>query len=167
MTQSDIQNELNAITILLSNPHINIVKVLAHGIEDTRFYINMEYCEFNLGEYIANEEKTRSSGLKIWPLATKEARAQYLASHVMYDLISGIEFLHACGLVHRDLSLDNGKHYIVLAEISAILGRSSSLEDRRFRHHFRSQFNRIGQHYGPKGEKRLSTAGDVAAGSIQ
>ena len=108
MRRSDIQEEIKATAILFNNPHENIVTVLEYGVQETQFYINMEYCHFTLGEYTAGDEVTRSAGLMVWRGTDIETQIKYIASHVMYDLAKGIVFLHERGLVHRDLSPDNG-----------------------------------------------------------
>jgi serine/threonine protein kinase len=67
----------------------------------------MEYCDLNLSEFTAGQ-KARAAGLMDWPKSDRYNQVKYAVSRIMSDVIKGIEWLHTLGLVHRDLSQDNG-----------------------------------------------------------
>jgi serine/threonine protein kinase len=109
---SDIEDERNAATKLKDSPHKNIVKILDYDFDDKsrsgKYYINMEFCEFNLHEYVKGSVDTKTARLLDWPMSDHGSKMQYLLSDIMNDIINALICLHERGLVHRDLSLDNG-----------------------------------------------------------
>ena len=94
---ADIDNEVKAITELCSHP--NIITVFQYGKLDmtSYYYIDMELCAFSLAEYInksAAPVESRSTTFEVW--------------NIMSQLISGVQFIHSMGEVHRDLKPQNG-----------------------------------------------------------
>jgi serine/threonine protein kinase len=66
----------------------------------------MEWCEFNLHEYIYGTQKTPESK-NLSGLSLPEGYASLW--DVMEQVTSGVAFLHQKALVHRDLKPRNGK----------------------------------------------------------
>ena len=64
--------------------------------ETTLYYIDMEYCDGNLEEYIAGRSPSSQT-----PLTMAEVWS------VMIDIAKGVEFIHDHGEVHRDLKPQN------------------------------------------------------------
>jgi serine/threonine protein kinase len=102
-----LQKEVKAIKRLCGpGAHVNIVQVLDHGtLSNTPYYfIDMEFCDFNLHDYIHREtspelsESIRGAGsassLQIWV--------------VMSQIAAGVEYIHRKGHVHRDIKPANG-----------------------------------------------------------
>jgi serine/threonine protein kinase len=107
-----VDDERNAAIKLEDSPHQNIVKILEYDFEDKsgtgKFYLNMEFCEFNLNQYVKGSGDTKTAGLLDWATSEHESKMRYLLSHIMNDIRNALICLHKHGLVHRDLSLDNG-----------------------------------------------------------
>ena len=90
--------------------HVNIVQVLDHGLLSNvpYYFIDMEFCDLNLHDYIHREtspERSESlprcsrgasstSSLQIWV--------------VMSQIAAGVEYIHRKGHVHRDIKPANG-----------------------------------------------------------
>jgi len=82
-------------------PHPNVVPVLAHGRDNGRPYIVMEYVECtSLAERMKRE-----------PLTPAEAIA------VVGEIARGLEFLHASGVVHRELT---PQHILVSRDLATV-----------------------------------------------
>lgn len=88
--------------------HENLVKVKpTHGwIKHTfsyHYYIDMELCDFNLSEYIRDEDVSfREANIGY----SKQSPSDLL--NIASQLISGVVFIHQHGMVHRDLTPKNG-----------------------------------------------------------
>lgn len=54
VTDEDLQNELNAINRICTQNHRNIVNILRHDhVQNSPFYyIDMQFCDINLDDYI-------------------------------------------------------------------------------------------------------------------
>ena len=97
--QTMIRNESRAIAKLCApGSHRNIVSVLRQGaVKDSgMYYIDMEFCDANLEQYIAD---FRSDG-------ARGNMADTLA--IMTDIGNGTAYIHEQGEVHRDLKPRNG-----------------------------------------------------------
>lgn len=112
-TKEELLNEARAIDKVFANGSSeNLVKVLKHDwLPNLPFYyIDMELCDGNLEEYIHGKrlqdfhisDNPRLFGarfddntiLQIWD--------------IMEQISSGLEFIHSCHEVHRDLKPRNG-----------------------------------------------------------
>ena len=91
-TKSDIERINREITFLKKLKHINIVKI--YEIKETlnNYYIFMEYCDKGeLFHYIVSKHRIEENE----------------ASYFFYQLINGLEYIHANNIVHRDLKPEN------------------------------------------------------------
>jgi len=89
MKENDIHNEIK---ILKSLDHPNIIKIHEFFSDLINFYIITEYCQEG-------------------DLQTKLTRVNYLSEdvvmNIMVQILSTISYLHAKGILHGDLKLDN------------------------------------------------------------
>ncbi|OHT08719.1 hypothetical protein TRFO_04803 [Tritrichomonas foetus] len=93
-----VRRFMNEFEIMSKISHPNIVKTygICYGDENHQPSILLEYCPSNLkkmNKKLNNEEKTR----------------------IIYEICSGMKYIHQCGLIHRDLKpenilLDHEKH---------------------------------------------------------
>lgn len=98
--------------------HANIVLAFDHGpLPDDSYFLDMELCDKSLHSYIhaEREEMYALSDKKMedpfnLPFVSKESPVLTLMLNVwtiMYQVASGLEFMHSGGLVHRDLKPSN------------------------------------------------------------
>lgn len=88
-TRDDILKEID---ILMSLNHPNIIHVKEYFEESSRVYIIMEYL---------------AGGELLEVLINKGRYTEDDARIIFKQLIEGVKYLHAKGIVHRDLKLDN------------------------------------------------------------
>jgi serine/threonine protein kinase len=105
-------NEIRAIDKLYRDgPNDNLVEISHHGWLPSLsyYYIDMEFCELNLDEYI--EGKTPSGFLLENPRvlgAPFLERGTWCIWDIMQQISCGVQFIHSCQEVHRDLKPRNG-----------------------------------------------------------
>lgn len=71
-------------------------------LKENIFYIDMELCRLNLEKYIAREIYALRSDLQ------SEVARQSMATRILWQIASGVEFIHSCNVVHSDLTSRNG-----------------------------------------------------------
>ena len=96
---SDIEREFAAIQNLFSRGTSKyLVEVFGIGrLPADFFFIDMELCGQSLHDYIWGESAFAETGVD-------KSRAQ-----IMWEIASGVEFIHGCNAVHRDLKPRNSK----------------------------------------------------------
>jgi serine/threonine protein kinase len=94
-----IETEFHAIQNLFSRGTSKyLVEVFGIGRLPTNFFfIDMELCGQSLHNYIWGERAFAQTGVD-------KSRAQ-----IMWEIASGVEFIHGCNAVHRDLKPLNSK----------------------------------------------------------
>jgi serine/threonine protein kinase len=89
--QQEIANEAEAVALLCTNRHPNIVEVLDHGhISVVNFYIDMELCDLSLAKLLKRNPK--GEGLQDWylqwPIENLDDRIFFLVA-LMQELANG------------------------------------------------------------------------------
>ena len=114
--EATIANEARAITKLCGNSHVNIIHVFDHGyLNSASYFIDMEFCELDLDEYIRGR-KTSIYGLLDWSKAINRGHAIFLIVAIMQQLLSGLIYIHDHLEVHRDLDPKNGKRNLLFCQ---------------------------------------------------
>lgn len=128
VNELDIQNEARSTAeILQSGGHKNIIGILRHGWIDSPYqyyFIDMEFCDFNLHNYIHEPttiiiemDDLPNHSQTVDPIALlsgtiKKEVGWSMKLHniwtIMNETASGLAFLHRHGQVHRDLKPRNG-----------------------------------------------------------
>lgn len=114
-TAEDILEEVHAIDRLFAaGTHDNLVKVLGHGwlSDSSYYYIDMEYCQGNLEDYIKGKLSLYPERLDIVfprpPASQCEGAIVAKLYDIMEQIASGLEFIHSHKQVHRDVKPANG-----------------------------------------------------------
>jgi serine/threonine protein kinase len=95
----EIEREFDAIQNLFSRGTSKyLVEVFGIGrLLANYFFIDMELCGQSLQNYISGERAFAQTGVD-------KSRAQ-----IMWEIASGVEFIHGCNAVHRDLKPSSSK----------------------------------------------------------
>ena len=105
LSEDEILNEFRAIQKLcIESSHENLVAVYRCGRlpGSLYYYIDMEFCDLNLQEYIYDFEHRGSAASKgLAPLDTKAVL------QIMRDVSRGLTFIHERKEVHRDIKPHN------------------------------------------------------------
>ena len=106
-----IKNEVRVIAKLGANGHENIIKVFNQGwFDDERYYLDMDLCLFDLGDYMGNDFKSGIGRLRYFNPRPSEDKLECLSMWgITNQIVHGLEFLHSHGELHRDLKPRNSK----------------------------------------------------------
>jgi serine/threonine protein kinase len=104
-------NEVNAVTLLCTKHHPNIVEVVDHGqLNVDYYYIDMELCGLTLADLLKEQDK--GEGLRQWflqwPIADLDQRNFFILA-LMQELANGLYFIHKHDQVHRDIKPENSE----------------------------------------------------------
>jgi serine/threonine protein kinase len=94
---------------LCRGSHDNIIAIYNHGRlapPHAFYFIDMELCDINLEEYIYCK-RTGVLGLMEWDKAIADGHGVFLICGIMQQILSGLQFIHDHGEVHRDLNPQN------------------------------------------------------------
>jgi serine/threonine protein kinase len=111
--RQQIEYEARAIRkICGKGSHSRIVEILKLGeLQNTDYYfIDMELCDLNLGEYIYRSTPPNPS--ESIPYFIKNAPPPLKAQqiwNIMIQIAGGVKYMHSLNVVHRDLKPANGR----------------------------------------------------------
>ena len=109
LTKQDIENELNAIKFLCQgNRCPNIVFIDQQGVTaDGRHFINMELCDYILGDYIyRSDECIPQIPLVCGAPLPRHDQAGYILE-IFVQIGIGVAFMHEHSHIHRDIKPQN------------------------------------------------------------
>jgi serine/threonine protein kinase len=128
-TEEDlVVKEVKAIKRLCGpGAHVNIVQVLNHGhLSNAPFYfIDMEFCNLNLHDYI-HRKSHESSELRPYFIRETDSISAGQIWVIMSQITAGVEYIHQKGHIHRDIKPANG---VTLYSNADILVLYSSKDD--------------------------------------
>ena len=102
-------NEVNVMQDFRPKSHNHIVEILGHGSLGElagEYYIDMEYCEINLDQYLYGKAPPVINLLE-YKTAIEEGYLELFIFAIMQELLKGLEFIHSHRKVHRDLKPQN------------------------------------------------------------
>jgi serine/threonine protein kinase len=115
VSDKEIRGETRAIDALRSGGHGNLVSILRHGWlpSKSEYFIDMELCHMNLGEFIEQQLDWEPFRCRRHPnYLVKESFPIWWRTpellRVIFQIVSGVVFIHKCQQVHRDLKPQNG-----------------------------------------------------------
>lgn len=115
-TENDIKNEIDAMIAICGNEHKNIVTILHHGPLPSSDYhfIDMQFCELNLDDYINGERPTfgqvHTTPSRNFAFVPRDCSLQLKMQNIwtiMSEISDGLKFMHEKRFVHRDLKPRN------------------------------------------------------------
>jgi serine/threonine protein kinase len=114
LKKEDALREVRAIEKLARKGiHENLVAIQAHGlIHGMPFtYIDMELCDGNLEDYIQGRRSQTFEATDNSRLLSLNMRESGIANiwDIVEQISSGLQFIHSCEEVHRDLKPRNGR----------------------------------------------------------
>ncbi|CAI2382845.1 unnamed protein product [Moneuplotes crassus] len=83
------------VKVMTKIKHQNLVTLKRVIFEKSKLYLVMELCQMSLSELIENKLKVKEK------FSTQEIQKY------MTDIIKGVQHLHSCGYIHRDVKPDN------------------------------------------------------------
>ena len=171
MSDKDIENEMRAVE-KLAEGHRNVVAVFGQGWLGGPFrcyYFDMDLCDCTLETYIYGDreflfdEEWHRKGLDVVVVPKDDFvfMRLYNILWIICELTEGLNFIHECKQVHRDLKPRNGIPYCIcaLTSNSSVLSKKQELENYRFRLGLRRVIKGGADHSGLKRYSILSSSG--------
>jgi serine/threonine protein kinase len=120
ITMEAIKKEIEANNKLSTSAHPHVLRMFRFGpaLTVNGYYMDFEYCEINLHEYIQEIDLQKGPKLiaKLFP-CSGDGRTDFEKTSnirnvwsIMYEITNGVLFLHQNNLVHRDLKPGNSIH---------------------------------------------------------
>ena len=110
-----MENEADVVSKLCQPGQSNtVVEVYNHdwfpGPDQSYYYVDMEYCEQTLEEWIKDSTRHQAPQEQVSNTAIPSESKSGLADilDIIEDITSGLQYLHQQGIVHRDLKPKNG-----------------------------------------------------------
>jgi hypothetical protein len=125
VTKEDIKKEVDAvIAICNTGGHDNIIKIYGQGTLPLHdyCYVDMEFCDMNLEDYIHSVGKPDFDGTQYSTLT--EQRKKW---NILTQIARGLNFLHKGHYVHRDLKPRNSNTLISLLTILVLFNQETKL----------------------------------------
>jgi serine/threonine protein kinase len=107
-------NEARAIQKVCGTSHPHIVQVIQHGwLENYPYYfLDMPLCALSVQDYLDRRWDERFEPLlkrvRVFGESSEVAHMR-LSWELMQQIITGLNYVHSCGVVHRDLKPRNGE----------------------------------------------------------
>jgi serine/threonine protein kinase len=107
--EGDIANEVNEMLSFKDHQSDHVIEILRNGSmgpNSKDCFIDMEYCEINLDEYI-HGKKTSIHGLPDYVQSIRDGHIPLFTFGLLQEVLSGLIFIHNHGYVHCDLKPQN------------------------------------------------------------
>jgi len=88
------------------------VSILKAGYLLESVYIDIEYCELSLDEYVTSK-KTGIPGLPDWTQAEVQGQRDFIVLAIIQQVLSGLASIHNSGVEHGCLTMNNGMYRII------------------------------------------------------
>lgn len=118
ISEAEIANEVDVMMSLRPSSHQHIIEILGHGslgAHTSSYFIDMEYCDGSLHEFI-NGKRTSVHGLLDYEKWLENGHLSFFICAILQQILSGLIFIHDHGKVHRDLKPQNSslilRHFI-------------------------------------------------------
>jgi serine/threonine protein kinase len=125
VTREDIDNEASAINKLSRGGHQNLVTVLRNDwLDSSCYFIDMELCDTNLDKFIYQELDWTPFKCSEHTIIDHDPPIWWRTAeclNIMFQIASGLEFIHGQGHVHRDLKPQNSNIPSWIELIMAVL----------------------------------------------
>jgi serine/threonine protein kinase len=103
--------------------HNHVVEIINHGSFQkfpSLYFVDMEYCDLNLEEYIRGS-RTSIRGLQDYAVSALGSHFSFFICAILQQILSGVVFLHDHGRVHSDLNPRNSMKNILMSLTCSIV----------------------------------------------